>query len=145
MSLDSKSVGRTAGSSLSHFFPNLSNRLKILGFRPWRIMPLACSSCPLVFGWATTAQYKHMWCLSDKSNNFLKVNYVPLSVMMELGTQNRWIIFVKNIAACSDLIFMMGWTSIHLENLSIATSRWVKPSGTIYRCRTRSRPQTAKG
>jgi hypothetical protein len=55
------------------------------------------------------------------------VNYVPLSVMIEFGTPKRWMIFVKNATACSDLMLVKGRTLIHLENLSMATSRCVKP------------------
>ena len=73
------------------------------------------------------------------------MNCVPLSVIMEFGTPNRWMISVKNSTACSALILVMGRTSIHLENLSIATSTWVKPPGAFCRGPTRSRPQTAKG
>jgi hypothetical protein len=36
-------------------------------------------------------------------------------------------IFVKNATACSDLMLVKGRTLIHLENLSMATSRCVKP------------------
>jgi hypothetical protein len=36
----------------------------------------------------------------------------------------RWMMLVKNATACSDLMFR-GQTSIHLENLSMATSRCV--------------------
>ena len=73
------------------------------------------------------------------------MNCVPLSVIMEFGTPNRWMISVKNNIAYSALILVMGRTSIHLENLSIATSKWVKPPGAFCRGPTRSRPQTAKG
>ena len=66
-------------------------------------------------------------------------------MIMELGTPNRWIISVKNSTASSDLILAMGRTSIHLENLSIATKRWVKPPGVFCRGPTRSRPHTVKG
>jgi hypothetical protein len=51
----------------------------------------------------------------------------------------------KNSTACSDLILVMGRTSIHMENLSIATSKWVKPPGTFCRGPTRLRPHTVKG
>jgi hypothetical protein len=53
------------------------------------------------------------------------VNRVPLSVMMEFGTPKRWMMLVKNATACSDLMLFKGRTSIHLENLSMATSRCV--------------------
>jgi hypothetical protein len=36
-----------------------------------------------------------------------------------------WMVLVKNATACSDLMLFRGLTSIHLENLSTATSRCV--------------------
>jgi hypothetical protein len=72
------------------------------------------------------------------------VNYVPLSVMIEFGTPKRWMIFVKNATACSDLMLVRGRTSVHLENLSMATSRCLKPPGAFYKGPTRSRPHIAK-
>jgi hypothetical protein len=68
-----------------------------------------------------------MWWSSQKSRNFLPVNWVRLLVMMEFGTLKRWMMLVKNATACSDLMLFRGRTSIHLENLSMATSRCVKP------------------
>jgi hypothetical protein len=53
------------------------------------------------------------------------VNWVSLSVMMEFGTPKRWMMLVKNATACSDLMLFRGQTSIHLENLSMATNRCV--------------------
>jgi hypothetical protein len=84
-----------------------------------------------------------MWWSSQKSRNFLPVNWVPLSVMMEFGTPKRWMMLVKNATAFSDLMLFRGQTLIHLENLSIATSRCVKPPGAFCKGPTRSRPQTA--
>jgi hypothetical protein len=72
-----------------------------------------------------------MWWSSQKSRNFLTVNWVPLSVMMEFGTPKRWMMLVKNATTYSDLMLFRGRTSIHLENLSIATSRCVKPPGCL--------------
>jgi hypothetical protein len=86
-----------------------------------------------------------MWWSSQKSRNFFPVNYVPLTVMIEFGTPKRWMIFVKNAIACSDLMPVKGRTSIHLENLLMATSRREKPLGAFYKGPTRSRPHTAKG
>jgi hypothetical protein len=84
-----------------------------------------------------------MWWSAQKSRNFFPVNYVLLSVMMEFGILKRWMIFVKNATACSDLMLVKGRTSIHLENLSMATSRCVKPPGAFCKGLTRSRPHTA--
>jgi hypothetical protein len=71
------------------------------------------------------------------------VNWVPLSVMMEFGTLKRWMMLVKNATAYSDLMLVRGRTSIHLENLSMATSKCEKPPGAFCKEPTRSRPHTA--
>jgi hypothetical protein len=47
---------------------------------------------------------------------------------------------VKNVTACSARRFVMGRTSTHLENLSIATNRWVKPPGAFRKGPTMSSP-----
>jgi hypothetical protein len=73
------------------------------------------------------------------------VNYVSLSMMIEFRTLKRWTISVKKSTACSDLIYAIGRASIHFENLSMATSKWVKPLGAFWSSPTRSRPQTTKG
>jgi hypothetical protein len=86
-----------------------------------------------------------MWWSSQKSRNFFPMNCVPLSVMMEFGTPKRWMMLVKNATACSDLTLVKGQTSIHLENLSMATSRCEKPPGAFCKGPTRSRPHTANG
>ena len=52
---------------------------------------------------------------------------------------------VKNYTAYSDLILVMGQASIHLENLSTATSMWVKPPSSFCNDPKRSSPHTAKG
>jgi hypothetical protein len=91
------------------------------------------------------AQSTRMWWSSQKSRNFFPVNCMPLSVMMEFGTPKRWMMFVKNATACSDLKVVRSRTSIHLENLSMATSRCEKPPGAFYKGPTRSRPHTANG
>jgi hypothetical protein len=63
--------------------------------------------------------------------------------MMELRTLKwkmmSWIKFI----ACLEPILAKGLTSIHLVNLSIATSRWVKPSDAFLKGPRRSRPHTA--
>jgi hypothetical protein len=52
---------------------------------------------------------------------------------------------VKNVTACSALRFVMGRTSTHLENLVMATSRWVKPPDAFCKGPWMSSPHTAKG
>jgi hypothetical protein len=54
-------------------------------------------------------------------------------------------IFVKNATACSDPMLIKGQTLIQLENLSMATSRCVKPPGAFCKGPTRSRPHMANG
>jgi hypothetical protein len=44
---------------------------------------------------------------------------------------------------CLEPILARGFTSIHLVNLSTATSRWVKPPGIFLKGPRRSRPHTA--
>ena len=131
----------TKGSSVTQRVPNLFNRLKILDLRPCRSMPFARSTCLFVRGCATVAQSTRMCCSSHNRINFLPVNYVPLSVMMEFGTPKRWTMLRKNSMAYSDLIVEIGQASIHLVNLSMVTSKWVSPLGAFLRGSTRSRPR----
>jgi hypothetical protein len=52
---------------------------------------------------------------------------------------------VKNSATCSDLMLVTGQASIHLENLSMATSKWVKPPVVFFKGSTKSSLQTMNG
>jgi hypothetical protein len=65
--------------------------------------------------------------------------------MMQLGTPKQWTMSVINSTACSDLMLVIGQASIHLENLSMAMSKWVKPPVVLFRGPTKSSPQTANG
>jgi hypothetical protein len=49
----------------------------------------------------------------------------------------------KKSTACSGLMLVIGRASIHLENLSMATSKWVKPPVVFFKGPTRSISQTA--
>jgi hypothetical protein len=65
-----------------------------------------------------------------------------LSVIMEFGTPNWWMMSVKNDTACSALRLVIGHASIHLENLSTTTNRWVYPPGVFRRGPTMSKLHT---
>jgi hypothetical protein len=60
-----------------------------------------------------------------ESKEFLPCELRAVAVIMELGTLKWWMMFVKNLTASLDLIFAIGRASIHLVNLSTATSRFV--------------------
>jgi hypothetical protein len=65
-----------------------------------------------------------------------------LSVMMELGTPKQKMMSWMKFTSYLRLILARGLTSIHLVNLSITRSRWVKSPTTFLKGPTRSRPHT---
>src|SRR3954468_10373938 len=83
---------------------------------------------------------------SQKFWNSAAVKFVSLSVMMLCGTPNLKMIDLMKLTAVRVVELVMGTVSIHLVNLSTATSRCVLPpfdgflSGP-----TMSSPQVAKG
>src|SRR4051794_14537132 len=64
---------------------------------------------------------------SQKFWNSAAVKFVPLSVMMLCGTPNLKMIDSMKLTAVRDVELVMGTASIHLVNLSTATSRCVLP------------------
>src|ERR1043165_1536089 len=71
--------------------------------------------------------------------------FVPLSVMILLGTPYRHTMSATNRTAVGPFSFLIGWASIHLVNLSMATKRCVVPPWAVLNGPTMSRPQTANG
>jgi hypothetical protein len=130
---------------LSRTWTSSPCRVRIHSFLPCSIRSFARSTCPFVRRWATVAQSTWMLLSSQKSRSFSPVNWVPLSVIIELGTPKQKIMSWTKLIACLELILGRGLASIPLVNLSIATSRWVKPPNTFLKGRKRSRPNPAKG
>src|SRR3954465_2184399 len=64
---------------------------------------------------------------SQKFWNSAAVKFVPLSVMMLCGTPNLKIIDLIKFTAVRAVELVIGTASIHLVNLSTATSRCVLP------------------
>src|SRR3954464_15814791 len=64
---------------------------------------------------------------SQKFWNSAAVKFVPLSVMMLCGTPNLKMIDFMKLTAVRVVELVMGTASIHLVNLSTATSRCVLP------------------
>src|SRR3954470_8344632 len=71
--------------------------------------------------------------------------FVPLSVMMLFGTPYLHTMSATNQTAVGPSRFLIGWSSIHLVNLSMATRRCVMPPRAVLNGPTISRPQTANG
>src|SRR4051812_22278552 len=64
---------------------------------------------------------------SQKFWNSAAVKFMPLSVMMLCGTPNLKIIDLMKLIAVRAVELVIGTVSIHLVNLSTATSRCVLP------------------
>src|SRR3954470_10774776 len=71
--------------------------------------------------------------------------FVPPSVMILFGTPYLTVISTMNLTVVGPSNFLIGLASIHLVNLSIATSRCVMPPRAVLNGPTMSIPQTAKG
>ena len=73
------------------------------------------------------------------------VNYVPLSVMILLGTPKRHTSPLKNLMANCAVTFLTASTSGHFVNLSIATYKYSKPPIVRGKGPRISSPQTENG
>jgi hypothetical protein len=83
--------------------------------------------------------------LYTKVVNSLTVNWVPLSVIMLLGTPNRYMISLMNDTTFAIVIEATGFTLIHFVNLSTATKMCVNSPLTFLNGPTRSNPHVKKG
>src|SRR3954470_8257141 len=78
--------------------------------------------------------------------NSTAVKFVPLSVMMLCGTPNLKMIDLMKLTAVRVVELVMDTASIHLVNLSTATSRCILPPlDDFLSGPTMSSPQVAKG
>src|SRR3954469_7625655 len=83
---------------------------------------------------------------SQKFWNSTAVKFVPLSVMMLCGTPNLKMIDLMKFTAVRAVEMVIGTASIHLVNLSTATSRYVRPPFEDFLSGpTMSSPQVANG
>src|SRR3954463_4458084 len=86
-----------------------------------------------------------MPCEAQKALNLSESKFDPLSVMILCGTPYLNVNSLMKLIAVQASRFLMGLASIHLVNLSTATSTCVKPLLPVLNGPTMSSPQTAKG
>src|SRR3954467_5774046 len=71
--------------------------------------------------------------LLQKAWNSSEAKLLPLSVRMLCGTPKRQVMPLKNLTAVVAVWLVTGIASIHLVNLSTATSKCVCPPGEDFR------------
>ena len=81
----------------------------------------------------------------QKSLNSSESKFDPLSVMMLCGTPYLNISSLMKLTAVPVSRLLIGLASIHLVNLSTATSTCVKPLRPVLKGPTMSNPHIAKG
>ena len=114
---------RTVGSSSSQHPAECSSGLTSRGLMPDRMRPFAHSTWTFDCGWATDAKSSRMPCVAQKRAKAPLAKFVPLSAMMLCGMPYRTVMSVMKVTAVGPFNFLMGFTSIHLVNLSTATSK----------------------
>ena len=117
-----RSLQRTAGNSSSQQPAERSSGSTSRGLMPERMRPFARSTWPFDCGWATDAKSSRMPYVTQKWAKAPLAKFVPLSVMMLCGMPYRTVMSVMKVTAVGPFNFLMGFTSIHLVNLSTATS-----------------------
>src|SRR3954469_15770438 len=96
-------------------------------------------------GCATDARSSRMPFSQQYASTSPSDKLLPLSVIMLCGRPNLTTRSQTNLRAVVPSSFLMGLASIHLVNLSTATSRCVNPHGVVCNGPTMSSPQTANG
>ena len=114
---------RTAGSSSSQQPAERSSGSTSQGLMPDRMRPFARSTWPFDYRMATDAKSSRMPSVAQKRAKAPVAKFVPLSVMMLCGMPYRTVMSAMKVTAVGPFNFLMGFTSIHLVNLSTATSK----------------------
>ena len=115
------------------------------GLMPERMRPLARSTWLFDCRWATDTRSNRMPCVAQKRAKAPLAKFVPLLVMMLCGMPYRVVISAINVTVVGPFSFLIGFASIHLVNLSTATSKCVMPPRAVLNGPTMSSPQTTKG
>src|ERR1043165_2273753 len=84
-----------------------------------------------------------VWDAYRASAPFTK--FVPLSMMMLFSTPYLTVISTMNLTTVGPSSFLIGLASIHLVNLSTATSKCAMPPLAVLNGPTMSSPDTANG
>jgi hypothetical protein len=82
---------------------------------------------------------------AKNSLNSLAMNWVPLLVIMLLGTPNMYMIYLMTSIALAAAIEATGFTSIHIMNLSNVSKMCMNPTLAFLKVPTKSCPYVKKG
>ena len=75
-----------------------------------------------------------MPCVAQKRARAPLAKFVPLLVMMLCGTPYQFVMSAMKVTAVGPFSFLIGFASIHLVNLSTATSICVMPPRAVLTC-----------
>ena len=136
---------RTVGNSPIQCLPHLCSLPKVFVLRPRSTSAFALSAWPLLRWCATEAKQTLLPRSSTYCMKAWLVNYVPLSVMILLGTPKWHTSPLKNLMAYCAVTFLTASTFGHFVNLLIATYKYSKPPTARGKGPNMSSPQTEKG